>query len=150
MLRTCYEYVPRQSCIAAERTKNYRVSGRTQRHSLPQNGGSAQPQRQFVPQAFFLKLSNIMLVAAAAAMPRNTFDSLYRPECVQKCLVLSTSKRDHIPQCFLSCVGKLEMHILFVCSEYHFLICLKYLECLECTEVRCELIETFVLYSETS
>ncbi len=32
-----------------------------------------------MPQAFFLKLSNIMFVAAAAAVPQNTFDSLYRP-----------------------------------------------------------------------
>ncbi len=44
------------------------------------NATSAQPQRQFVPQAFFLKLSNIMFVAAAAAVPQNTFDSLYRPQ----------------------------------------------------------------------
>ncbi len=43
--QTCYEYVPRQSCIAAERTKNCWFSGRTQRHSLPKNAGSAQPRR---------------------------------------------------------------------------------------------------------
>ncbi len=76
--QTCYEYVPRQSCIAMERTKNCRFSGRTQKHSLPQNVGAAQPRRQFVPQAFFLKLSNTMFVAAAVAVPQNTFNSLYR------------------------------------------------------------------------
>ncbi len=75
--RICYEYVPRQSCIAVEQTKNCRFPGRTQRHSLPQNASSAQPQCQFVPQAFFRKLSNIMFVA----VPQNTFDSLYRPLC---------------------------------------------------------------------
>ncbi len=32
-----------------------------------------------MPQAFFLKLSNIMFVAAAMAVPQDTFDSLYRP-----------------------------------------------------------------------
>ncbi len=61
MLRTCYEYVPRQSCIAAERTKNCRFSGRTQRHSLLQNASSAQQRRQFVPQAFFHKFSSWLL-----------------------------------------------------------------------------------------
>ncbi len=79
MLRTCYEYVPRLSCISVERTKNCCFSGRTQRHSLPQNASSAQPRRQFVPQAFFRKFSNIMFVAAAAAVPQNTFHSLYQP-----------------------------------------------------------------------
>ncbi len=79
--QTCYEYVLRQSCIAAERTKNCRFSGRTQRHFLPQNAGSAQLRRQFVPRAFFLKRSNIMLVAAMEAVHQNTFDSLYRPLC---------------------------------------------------------------------
>ncbi len=48
------------------------------RHSLPQNASSAQPRRQFVPQPFFLKLSNIMFVAAVVAVPQNMFDSLYR------------------------------------------------------------------------
>ncbi len=62
-----------------ERTKNCWFSGQTQRHSLPQNAGSAQPRQQFVPQAFFLKLSNIMFVAAAAVVPQNMFDSLYQP-----------------------------------------------------------------------
>ncbi len=81
--QTCYEYVPRQSCIAAEQTKNCQFSGRTQRHSLPQNAGSAQPRRQFVPRAFFLKLSNIKFVAAVAAVSQNTFDSLYRPMHLQ-------------------------------------------------------------------
>ncbi len=79
MLQTCYEYVPRQSCIATEQTKNCRFSGRTQRHSLPQNAGSAKLRQQFVPQAFFLELSNIMFVAATAAVPQDMLDSLYRP-----------------------------------------------------------------------
>ncbi len=48
-------------------------------HSLLQNASSAQPRRQFVPQAFFHKFSNIMFVAAVAAMPQNTFHSLYGP-----------------------------------------------------------------------
>ncbi len=95
--RTCYEYVPKQSCIVVEQTKNCRFSGQTQRHSLPQNAGSAQPRRQFVPQAFFLKLSNIMFVAAAAAVPQNTFDSLYRsygmPYLVGESLAQSSSNR---------------------------------------------------------
>ncbi len=79
MLRICYEYVPRQSCIAAEQTKNCRFSRQTQRHSLPQKASLAQLWRQFVPQVFFRKLSNIMFVATAAAVPQNTFDNLYRP-----------------------------------------------------------------------
>ncbi len=87
MPRTCYEYVPRQSCIAAERTKNFRFSGRTQRHSLPQNASSTQPRRQFVPQAFFCKFLNIIFVVAAAAVPQNTFHSLYRPLKYRKNLV---------------------------------------------------------------
>ncbi len=37
-----------------------------------------------------------------------------------------------------------EMHILFVHSEYHFLICLKHSECSECMEVYFKLIETLV------
>ncbi len=77
--QTCYEYVPKQSCIATERIKNCQFSGRTLRHSLPQNASSAQPRQQFVPQAFFCKLSNVMFVASMAAMLQNTFDSLYRP-----------------------------------------------------------------------
>ncbi len=77
--QTCYEYVPRQSCIAAERPKNCQFSGRTQSHSLPQNASSAQPRWQFVPQAFFCKFLNVTFVAATAAVPQNTFHSLYRP-----------------------------------------------------------------------
>ncbi len=98
MLRTCYEYVLRQNCIATERTKNCRFSGQTQRHSLPQNASSAQPRRQFVPQAFFRKFSIIMFVAAVVAVPQNTFHSLYRPirmskyRCYEKTSYVSKAK----------------------------------------------------------
>ncbi len=50
---------------------------------IPRHSLTRQPRTWcslvFVPQAFFLKLLNIMFVAAVAAVPQNTFDSLYRP-----------------------------------------------------------------------
>ncbi len=68
---------------------------------------------------------------------------------MRKCLVVSIVKHTtqnvrECSECFPFGVSKLEMHILFVRSEYYFLICLKHSESLKCAEVHHGLTETFV------
>ncbi len=92
--QTCYEYVPRQSCITAERTKNCRFSGQTQRHSLPQNAGrpshgsslchkhffsNSRTSRSWLPRRLCRKTSSIVCTSLKIYVGDSWNEKQYHP-----------------------------------------------------------------------